>query len=218
MRRSIIVSCFLFALLGFAASRPANAQSAAGFSLEVAASGIARDDLSDPRLALGLRPRWCPSGNPRFCFLLDVCRILQPGKDPWRRLPFPNVRGEELKIGPSWLVAPTVELGLGSPEATIRPALYLGAGLNRAEGRDTNLGERGQFNIATSTSPMVTYGVNLAFDLSDRSTLRFQLGAATTFQDDVRVTRNGVARTAQGDTVTAGVFGVSLGFALGGGR
>ncbi len=192
-----------------------------GFSLELSLADVGIDRFEDHRLAIGVRPRWCPRNrwNGRVCFWVDVCRILRPWPDPWPGLVAPGVPLSDLETGPGWMFASNVELEL-APEARLRPAVYAGVGFGLTEGNTTDLGARGRYTIGASWSPLLSYGFMLATDLSPRTTLRLQLGATTEFMDDMTVTGvlqgQPVVSTAQGGSVTNGIVGVSFAVRFGG--
>ncbi|MCH9646602.1 MAG: hypothetical protein K0U98_00105 [Deltaproteobacteria bacterium] len=200
--------------------------SQAGFSLELSVANIGIDGFDTNRLGIGLRPRWCPDIlGSRICVWLDICRIPRPWRDPWAGPigPIPPIGPRaslnDLEVGPGWLIAPAVEFQLRR-QGKFRPAIYLGAGIQQVDGRTTDLGARGRFTTESSTSPTVMYGFNFAQAISPRTTLRFQLGAFTTFQEDLEITatsRDSSQRiTADGHSVTSGIVGIGLAYRFGG--
>jgi hypothetical protein len=187
---------------------------AAGFSLELSGAAVGIDGFDQTRAAIGLRPRWCTPNRP-WCVWVDFCRIFPPWRDPWPGRLRRDVPISDLDVGPGWLLAPALEYTFQS-EARVRPAVYLGAGIERVEGRTTDLGERGSYRIDTMDNPVVTYGFNLAYDLSPRTTLRFQVGATTAFVDDMEIRGSDGRRfPVEGGSVTNGVVGLSLSYSFG---
>ena len=217
MRKNFLLA--LFGLGALAAGGPVEAQTTdgafgihRGFSLELSVANVGIDQFDVNREAIGLRPRWCPFR--RGCLFIDICWIPRPWPDPWVNRPL-GIPGELLEVGPGLQVAPAFEFHF-SPESRLRPALYLGAGVSRIEGQTLDLGERGRFRTEADTSPLVMYGGSLAYDLTPKTTFRFQAGASTTFIDELKVSGpNGQAATADGRDITSPIVGVSLSYSFG---
>jgi hypothetical protein len=211
----------LFGLGALSGGLPVAAQSTAdsggvhrGFALELSVADIGIDQFEVQRVAIGVRPRWCP--NPPWCWFIDFCWIPDPWPDPWPLIVFPGIRGDRLEVGPGLLVAPAVEYHF-QPESRVRPALYLGAGVNYSGGQTVDLGAQGRLTTESDTSPAVIYGASLAYDLTPRTTFRFQAGASTAFNGELKVRdSNGRTATADGGSVTSPILGVSLSYNFGG--
>ncbi len=222
------VAAWLLALGLFTAAGSASAQEAAEtgalreaprFSVDLALANVGIDEFDINRLGVGFIPRWCPNRSWRWCWWIDIWWIPRPWPDPWQGvLPLREgpVLVRDLEVGPGLMVAPAIEYTFRAEER-VRPSLYLGFGLQRDEGRTTDIAGVGGLSTSTTTSPVAIYGAGLTYDLSSRTSLRFTAGASTAFMDEMDIRGPGGQKfTVEGEELHSGIISVGLNVGLGG--
>lgn len=121
------------------------------------------------------RPPWptppCPPGVPPPCHFSP---------------PFSEVELDDLEVGPSLVLAPSLDFTFRGPRR-FRPSAFFGIGFIHERGGTTAVGDLGEFRVADSTSPILTYGAGLSYSISDKISFRIEARAITTFTDTVSV-------------------------------
>jgi hypothetical protein len=151
------------------------------------------------------RPNWCYDLNLR----IPIWLIPDPRPHPWQEPlvflgdphPEPNVRLSDLDVGPSLIVTPEVEVRFNS-QSRLVPSLFLGTGFVVEDGHTTRIGQE-VFRTTRTTSPAVSWGGALAYGLSDRVAMRFEVRGLTAFLGPVQgFGPRGQQFTAEGGDVT----------------
>jgi hypothetical protein len=69
----------------------------------------------------------------------------------------------------------------------LTPSLFLGVGFIAEEGQTTEIAGVGTFRTGRSNSPAVSYGAGLAYGLSNRTALRAEARAVTSFMGSMSI-------------------------------
>ncbi len=155
--------------------------------------------------------------DPLWCWGIEIpiIWIPSPYPDPWvGTIVIDNqlIDVQNLEVGSSLAVAVEPAFFF-KPNSRLNGSLFVGVGFQADEGQTTTVPEVGTFRTSPHTSPMVTYGGSVGYQISDRTSLRFEARGVTVFTDEMTVrTLAGATQSVEGETMTHPFLSVGFDF------
>ena len=210
--RSIVLTLFLAIVLAFPAMAEIEYRNPLNLSVSAGAVSLEHSHELAMELILELMAEvdcWRRHATePWVCWGIEmvIIDIPEPYPDPWRGTLVVDGRSidlSDLRVGPALVVAPELEL-VFSPGARLHGSVFFGPGFMSEKGRETTLAGVGSLRTSNNVSPLITYGGTLRYRIGDRTALRVEARALTSFLDEMTVTMpTGQQVTVEGGTMTS---------------
>jgi hypothetical protein len=174
------------------------------FELAVSAGVAGIDTFRSTETAYSLNPKVILSPRPEPWWIKAGLRLvrLPARKDPWKKIRlipiFPPIgpgprppnpielRGDQLKIGPTTIVTPELEVEF-RPTERFHPSISLGAGFSVEEGASKEVPGLGSFRTSRNNSPLISYGAAFSYNFSQWAAFRLEAQALTSIADAMLV-------------------------------